>query len=400
MLAYLTTTIPTHPAPQDNPEHLKFLEKCKNMYPRDWDMEMTTAWFTDLGVLLPDEIRRMRRGHFTGKNLIGNTLIKPLTEDDIHHKAMGVIQFWTPAEFTAAMTKASIVADKIPNDFEKDIPDGETLYEQFTSSVGLESMINDYFQSDELRPLVEKLWADLTIIDDASRARDARRIFKILTLHLKDLRRRQQGFDLVDEATGRNEEVGKEKEGDENRRYGTAKVEVDTHSDSDPETASAVDGDGGEIEDDGEAATLNDATDGGGGETKSGAGAAAQGPLDLVCRAFAAVAATKTDKKASKDASVDDTITTSAMAASSAATKEVMTLLPRWIKAYEESDWESMAVIGKLFTHISENVGQIIIEDKAALAHIRSFFPRAMGGIAGGKKFMEKDMLMKVRYSD
>jgi len=353
-------------------------------------MEMTTAWFTDLGVLLPDEIRRMIRGRFNGKNLIANTLIKPLTEDDIHHKAMGVIKYWTPAEFTAALTKEGITAGKIPNGFETDIPDGETLYEQFTSSVGLESMINDYFQSDELRPLVEKLWADLTLIDDASRARDARRIFKILTLHLKDLRRRQQGFDLVDEATGRNEEVGKEKEGDENRRYGTAKVEVDTHSDSDPETVDDVDGDG-EIEDGGAAA---------GGETKSGADAAAQGPLDLVCRAFAAVAATKTDKKASKDASVDDTITTSAMAASSAATKEVMKLLPRWIKAYEESDWKSMAVIGKLFTHISENVGQIIIEDKAALAHIRTFFPRAMGGIAGGKKFMEKEMLMKVRYSD
>ena len=213
---------------------LELLEMCDTMHPRKWDEEMTTAWFTDLGVLLPDEIRRMRRGHFTGKNLIGNTLIKPLTEDDIHHKAMGVIKYWTPAEFTAAMTKASITAGKIPNDFEKDIPDGETLYEQFTSSVGLQSMINDYFQSDELRPLVEKLWADLTLVDDASRARDARRIFKILTLHLKDLRRRQQGFDLVDEATGRNEEVGKEKEGDENRRYGTAKVEVDTHSDSDP----------------------------------------------------------------------------------------------------------------------------------------------------------------------
>jgi len=351
----------------------------------------------------------MRRGHFTGKNLIGNTLINPLTEDDIHHKAMGVIQFWTPAEFTAAMTKASIAADKIPNGFENDIPDGETLYEQFTSSVGLESMINDYFQSDELRPLVEKLWADLTLIDDASRARDARRIFKILTLHLKDLRRRQQGFDLVDEATGRNEEVGKEKNGDENRRYGTAKVEEDTQSDSDPETVSAVDGDGDdEVEDGGTTVTrygtavLAGATNGDGGETKrSDTKTVSDGPLDLVRRAFAAVAATKTDQKAPKaDASVDDTITTSAMAASSAATKEVMKLLPRWIKAYEESDWKSMAVIGKLFTHISENVGQIIIEDKAALAHIRTFFPRAMGGIAGGKKFMEKEMLMKVRYSD
>ena len=126
-------------------------------------------------------------------------------------------------------------------------------------------------------------------------------------------------------------------------------------------------------------------------------------PLDLVCRAFAAVAAAGTTGKTdTKDASVDDatTITCSAAAASSAATKEVTKLLPRWIKAYEESDWKCMAVIGKLFTHISETVGQIIIEDKAALAHIRTFFPRAMGGIAGGKKFMEKEMLMKVRYSD
>ena len=58
-----------------------------------------------------------------------------------------------------------------------------------------------------------------------------------------------------------------------------------------------------------------------------------------------------------------------------------------------------MAVIGKLFTHISETVGQIIIEDKAAFALIRSFFPRAMGGIAGGKKFIEKNMLVKVRHA-
>jgi hypothetical protein len=57
-----------------------------------------------------------------------------------------------------------------------------------------------------------------------------------------------------------------------------------------------------------------------------------------------------------------------------------------------------MAVIGKLFTHISETVGQIIIEDKAAFALIRSFFPRLdVGGIAGGKKFIEKNMLVKVR---
>ena len=206
------------------------------MHPRKWDVEMTTAWFTDLGVLLPDENRRMLRGCFKGYNLVGSSLndmdgvifedsTKPLTEDDVHQKATGPIKFWTPAEFTAELAKAGIAAGKIPNDFEEDIPDGETLYEQFIKGAdGLQSMIDDYFQSDELRPLIEKLWANLTLIDDASRARDACRIFKILALHLKDLRRRQQGFDLVDEATGRNEEVGKEKVGDENRRYGTAKV--------------------------------------------------------------------------------------------------------------------------------------------------------------------------------
>ena len=395
--------------PFNNDRQLELLETCENMYPRKWDEEMTTAWFTDLGVLLPDEIRRMIRGRFNGKNLIGNTLIKPLTEDDIHHKAMGVIKYWTPAEFTASLTKARIAADTIPNDFEKDIPDGETLYEQFTS-VGLQSMINDYFQSDELRPLVERLWAYLTLIDDASRARDARRIFKILTPHLKDLRRRQQGFDLVDEATGRNEAVGKDKEGDENRRYGTAKVEEDTHSDSDPETVDAVDGDG-EVEDDGDATATNvaNAIGGDSGETKTSG--ANQAPLDLVTRAFAAVAAAGTDDTAAdtKDASSDDMTTTraSAATASAMATSEAMKLLPRWIKAYEGKkgadgsdegpDWKTMAVIGKLFTHISETVGQIIIEDKAAFALIRSFFPRAMGGIAGGKKFIEKNMLVKVR---
>jgi hypothetical protein len=391
---------------------LKLLEKCETLYPRKWDEDMTTAWFTDLGVLLPNEIRRMLRGHFNGKNLIGDTLIKPLTEDDIH-KAMGVIQFWTPAEFTAAMTKASIAVDKIPNGFEEDIPDGETLYEQFKEVDSLQTIISDYFQSDELRPLVEKLWAYLTLIDDASRARDARRIFKILTPHLKALRRHQQGLDLVDEATGRNEEVGKEKEGDENRRYGTAKVEEDTHSDSDPETVDDVDGDG-EVEDDGTvprygATILAGATDGDGGESKtSGTKLAYEGSLDLVTRAFAAVATAGTDDKTdTKDASSADNAMTaraSTAAASAVATSEAMQLLPRWIKAYEGSedegpDWKTMAVIGKLFTHISETVGQIIIEDKAALALIRSFFPRAMGGIAGGKKFIEKNMLVKVRQA-
>jgi hypothetical protein len=275
-------------------------------------------------------------------------------------------------------------------------------------------MINDYFQSDELRPLVERLWAYLTLIDDASRARDARRIFKILTPHLKDLRRRQQGFDLVDEATGRNEAVGKEKEGDENRRYGTAKVEEDTHSDSDPETVNAVDGDG-EAEDDGTATHYSAATragviDGDGGETKTSG--ANQAPLDLVTRAFAAVAVAGTDETDTKDAPLDDTMSAraSTAAASAVATSEAMNLLPRWIKAYEGRkgadgsdegpDWKSMAVIGKLFIHISKTIGQIIIEDKAALALIRSFYPRLdVGGIAGGKKFIEKNMLVKVRHA-
>ena len=393
-------------------EMMGFFEKVvAATLPRRWPAPMVATWIESLAVFTPDEKRRLKSPRFTGANLVGSELIQPLTEDDIHHKAMGVIKYWTPAEFTAELAKAGIAAGKIPNDFETDIPDGEILYEQFIKGAdGLQSMIDDYFKSDELRPLAGKLWANLTLIDDASRARDAHRIFAILEPILKDLCRRQQGFDLVEEATGRNEEVGKEKEGDENRRYGTAKVEEDTHSsDSDPETVSAVDGDGdGEVEDDDGTATrfgtavLAGATDGDGGETKtSGTNTVSDGPLDLVCRAFAAVAAAGTDKTDTKDASVDDvtTITCSAAAASSAATKEVTRLLPRWIKAYEESDWKCMAVIGKLFTHISETVGQIIIEDKAALAHIRSFFPRAMGGIAGGKKFMEKEMLMKVRQS-
>ena len=168
----------------------------------------------------------------------------------------------------------------------------------------------------------------------------------------------------------------------------------------------AGDSDGGKVEDDGVANISNGgATHGDGGETKS----AAQGPIDLVSRAFAAVAAAGTDATDPTDASSDDPITTrsSTVDASALATNEAMKLLPRWIKAYEGRkradgsdegpDWKTMAVIGKLFTHISETVGQIIIEDKAALALIRSFFPRAMGGVAGGKKFIEKNMLMKVR---
>ena len=205
----------------DGDQQLKLREERKTVYPRKWNEEMTTSWINDLGVLSPNEQRRMLRGRFNGKNLIGNTLIKPLTEDVIHHKAMGVIQFWTPAEFTATMAKADITGN-VP-EFEDAVQDADTLYDLFTTQT-FEAVVGDYFTGDGHPLLAKQLWADLTRIDDASRARDARRIFKILAPHLKDLRRRQQGFDLVDKATGRNEEVGKGGEGGEHKEHaaGTA----------------------------------------------------------------------------------------------------------------------------------------------------------------------------------
>ena len=98
----------------------------------------------------------------------------------------------TEAELKAVYDKADITGNA--PEFEEAVVDGETLYDLFMTQ-SFEAVVGDYFNSDELRPLGERLWADLTLINDASRARDARRIFAILDLLLADLRERQEKGD-------------------------------------------------------------------------------------------------------------------------------------------------------------------------------------------------------------
>ena len=206
---------------EEKGDNLELLEKCKTVPPRKWDVDMTAAWLVSLGLLLPDENRRLFRVCFNGKNLVGSGTThgtQPLAEDDVHN-AMGVLQHWTMAEVTAAYDKAGITGN-VPT-FEDGIDRGDALYKKFAKDNSLEKKIIEYFQGKGHRPLAERLWADLALIDDASRARDARRIFKILAPHLKDLRRHQQGFDLVDEATARTKQGGRE--GERERRKQTVR---------------------------------------------------------------------------------------------------------------------------------------------------------------------------------
>jgi hypothetical protein len=204
------------------------LEQLDTTLPRRWTAPMVATWIQSLAVFTPDEKRRLNRpqhggSHFTGHNLVGSGNkegTKPLTEDDVH-KAMGVIPYLTTAELKAVYDTAGITVGKVL-EFEKDISDGGILYEQFVQKGSLESITHDYFDSDELRPLAplaKKLWADLTRIDDASRARDARRIFAILEPLLKDLRARQEkGEDA--EAFIKEQEELKGRQGEtSNRRY-------------------------------------------------------------------------------------------------------------------------------------------------------------------------------------
>ena len=284
---------------------------------------------------------------------------------DVLHKATCVIQHWTAAEFTAAMAKVDIMVDKIPNGFEEDIPDGRTLYEQFTSSVGLQSMINDYFQSDELRPLVEKLWAHLTLIDDESKC-VARRMFASLKPELTKLQGRQQDEDTVDEnkRRARNQaQVG--------RSYGVAQNDDAQLSDSDNDSGGDGGGEGGGEDDEEEAGD----TTAGGGETKRNGGGNDKVSLDLVTAAF-------------QDMGLEDHVSKTKM-------KDKYYMLKRWVDAFESSDWKSMSMVCKEFVHTAANLGQRIIEDKVSMGDLRCFLPKNMGGIAGGKEFIEKGILIK-----
>jgi hypothetical protein len=54
-----------------------------------------------------------------------------------------------------------------------------------------------------------------------------------------------------------------------------------------------------------------------------------------------------------------------------------------------------MSMVCKEFVHTAANLCQRIIEDKVSMGDLRCFLPRNMGGIAGGKKFIEKGILIK-----
>ena len=70
-------------------------------------------------------------------------------------------------------------------------------------------------------------------------------------------------------------------------------------------------------------------------------------------------------------------------------------MLDRWVDAFESSDWKRMSMVCKEFVHTAANLGQRIIEDKVSMGDLRCFLPKNMGGIAGGKKFIEKGILIK-----
>ena len=332
---------------------------------------MTAAWFHNLEFFSPDEKRRLNRGRFgspfSGYNLVGSfssstshgTGTKPLTVVDIH-QATGVIQYWTPAEFTAAMTKAGIT-ENAP-EFETAIGnDATTLFDLFTSQ-SLEAVIGDYFNTDELRPLGERLWAHLTLIDDESKC-DARRMFASLKPELTKLQERQQDEDSVDESKKRarnRAQVG--------RSYGVAQNDDAQLSDSDNDSG----GDGGDGDEEEAGDTASTA---GGDETKRDGGGNDKVSLDIVTTAF-------------HDTNLEDRVSKTQM-------KNKYYMLDRWIKAFESNDWASMTMVCKEFVHTAANLCQRIIEDKVSMGDLRCFLPKNMGGIAGGKKFIEKSILIK-----
>ena len=181
-------------APANNPagnRDAALIQKGADTHPQQWDVAMTAAWVRDQVTLSPYDKWRVNRGRFTGANLVGSSIIQRLTEDDVH-KATGVIPYLSTAELKAVYDKADITGNA--PEFEEAVVDGETLYDLFVTQ-SFEAVVGDYFNSDELRPLAEKLWANLTLINDASRTRDARRIFAILDLLLADLRERQEKGD-------------------------------------------------------------------------------------------------------------------------------------------------------------------------------------------------------------
>jgi hypothetical protein len=322
------------------------LARCATKPPRKWDVLVAAAWILSLEYFSPDEKRRLLRGRFCGYNLVGSKSsvgTKPLTMNDIH-EATGEIQFWTPAKFAAVMAKADITGNA--PEFEDAIDnDAAILFEQFTTQ-SFDAIVGDYFQTDELRALAEQLWADLTLIDDESKC-DARRMFASLQPDLRKLQERQQDEDLVDESKRRawnRAKVG--------RSYGVTRKNDPLPPDSD-------------------------------GDSDDSSDPAPPPPhrpppvvsVDLVTAAF-------------RNTHVKDHVSKTQL-------KNSYYMLNRWVDAFEARDWKSMSMVCKEFVHTAKNLGQRIIEDKVSMGDLRCFLPRNMGGIAGGKKFIEKGILIK-----
>ena len=113
----------------------------------------------------------------------------------------------------------------------------------------------------------------------------------------------------------------------------------------------------------------------GGDETKRDGGGNGKVSLDLVTAAF-------------QDTDLEDRVSKTQM-------KNKYYMLERWVKAFESNDWASMTMVCKEFVHTAANLCQRIIEDKVSMGDPLCFLPKNMGGIAGGKKFIEKSILIK-----
>jgi hypothetical protein len=144
------------------------------------------------------------------------------------------------------------------------------------------------------------------------------------------------------------------------RSYGVAQNNTDQFSDSDGDSDSNSD---------------DDSVSGGVGRPEPDTKRSDEISLDLVIAAF-------------ENTHLDDRVSKTRM-------KNQYYLLERWVAAFESSDWMSMSMVCKEFVHTAENLGQRIIEDRVAMGDLRCFLPKNMGGIAGGKKFIEKGILIK-----
>ena len=373
------------------------LLQAAELLPRQMDRDATAAWVRSQGALSPRDKRLLNRGRFMGANLVGSELIQRLSKNDVH-KATGEIPHLTPAELTSVFDQACITGNA--PEFEEAVVDGETLYDLFTTQ-SFEAVVGDYFQTDVLRPLAKKLWAVLAVIDNASRARDADRIFCILTPLLADLQDRQDKGDAAAAFVKEQEELRGRQGETSNRRYAAAVAKVD----SDGDDSDGPDGGGSADDDiDGTRYATGGAKDKTGGKGGGGTHSTESVPqLDLVARAFAVTAIVANEDEAGGGTAVGTLGGGLADAPlGSLSTRPFHrsglfsgTKLSDWTTAVEKNDWNGMKTCGGLFTHVSSSYGQCIIEGRVDTGKMQVFTAKNMGGIAGGKKFVEKDILYK-----